>query len=180
MKFEKDSLVIVICMHVRILNDAEFLNVQSWWHPYYNPIMENIVNLLEYCNSNNIPLEERLYYGRRNPRLNHIQFTYDSQDSLVYSEFEHVYFCGISLDQCVASDYSDLEHGNKTIIKNCSLQEAEYCKIIDYIIKGIPFQQKAEGKLSNLAELHDHVDRFLEVNKIDWVDWEKQSRVEIS
>jgi len=178
MNIEKDSLVVVVCLHDHMLDDARFLNVLSWWESYYYEIMGNIINLLEYCNLNNIKLEERLYYGTRNRGLAHIKFDYVNKP--VYSEFNHIYFCGISLDQCVASDYSDLEYENKTIIKNCTIQETEYCKVIDYIIKSIPFQQKAEGKLCNLDEIHSHVDRFLEINKINHIDWEKRSKVKIS
>ena len=161
---EKDALVIVTDMHNLILLDAIYHNTLRWWRPHYFEKIDKLVELLEYCNKENIKTQELLQYGKTNKRLRHIVF----KKAVNYSDFSHIYFSGISLDQCVAKEYFRIQHPNKTLIKNCTLQESEYCLDIDWCIKNIPFKHGLP--FANLDELEKHVDQFLEANKINWTD----------
>lgn len=161
---EKDALVIVIDMHNFILLDAVYHNTLKWWRSYYFEKIDKIVELLEYCNKEDIKIQELLLYGKTNKRLKHIIF----KKAVDYSDFSHLYFCGVSLDQCVAKEYFRISHPNKTLIKNCTLQEAEYCLDIDWCIKNIPFRHGIS--FPSLDELEKHVDKFLKANKINWIN----------
>lgn len=161
---KKDSLVIVLDVHNIILGDAIILGVFEWWKLYYVERIRKLVELLNYCNEQNIKIEEKLLYGRRARLLDHIHFEKDVN----YNDFSTIYFCGISIDQCVSKEYFRVNHPNKLLIRNCSMQEAEYCLDIDWLLRGLPFRH---GKpFNNLEELEKHIDRFLLANEINWID----------
>lgn len=176
-EIEKDALVIVIDIHEKMVSDNAYIVPD--WERYYEENMSNLCSLLEYCNTNDIKIQEALYYGKRNRRLDHIRFDYTLEDQLDYSSFSNIYFCGISLDQCVVNrplGYFKLQHKNKALIKNCSFQGYKYTAPIDYGIAQQSF--KESGTFVNMMELTNRVNDFLKANNIRHVNWAGAKRAE--
>ncbi len=170
---ENDALVIVVDMHDNILSDNA--TGLDGWKDYYDKNMASLCSMLEYCNDNSVKVQEALYYGTRNTGLNHIRFDYTLDDKLDYSQFSHIYFCGISLDQCVVSrplGYFNIEHPQKTLLKNCSLQGLKYVDPINYGITGQ--RCKEVGQFENIKQLHRRVDDFIMINKINTTNWDQK------
>ena len=169
-EIEKDALVIVVDMHDKIL--SENAAALQGWREYYEKNMGNLCSVLEYCNDNNIKTQEALYFGTRNTELDHIRFDYTLNDEVDYSQFSHIYFCGISLDLCVVAKtkgYFGIEHPQKTLLENCSLQGLKYVGPIDYCVTGQVC--KEIGKFEKMNQLHTFVNDFIRANKIDAMDW---------
>ncbi|MBE0534076.1 MAG: FkbM family methyltransferase [Phycisphaerae bacterium] len=168
-RLEKDAIVIVIDMHDDIVSDNVLLPA---WYDYYEQTMQTMSSLLTWCNRNGIALQEALYYGKRNVRLADVRFDYTLADSLDYSCFSRIYFCGISPDQCVVrrpSGYFGVQHEHKTLLLNCSLQGSKYTSPIDHGIRGVAW--KEVGTFESMDQLHDHVEKFVAANKITCCHW---------
>ncbi|MCK5564568.1 MAG: FkbM family methyltransferase [Planctomycetes bacterium] len=178
-ELEKDALVMVIDIHDEMPGDNA--KALDGWQGYYEKNMANLCSLLEHCNDNNIKVQEALYYGTRSRRLKHIRFDYTLDDKLDYSQFSDVYFCGISLDQCVVNrplGYFKLSHHSKTLLENCSFQGLKYTGPIDYCITKQPF--KEVGRFENIKQLYGRIEEFLMINKINAANWAKKKNIKHS
>lgn len=142
-EIEPDALVVFIDFHRKMLADNGAL---PGWPLYYKAIMERVVSLADYCQNHGIAMLNRQYRpGDTCPDLARFNFDYYEGTRTEagayrfharYSQFSHVYFCGLSLDQCVMrrhEGYLWTPHKEKTVIRNCSLQGLRRLLPIDYV-----------------------------------------------
>uniref|UniRef100_A0A6M3L0N2 Uncharacterized protein n=1 Tax=viral metagenome TaxID=1070528 RepID=A0A6M3L0N2_9ZZZZ len=72
--------------------------------------------------------------------MNHLRNGYQNGGRWVYAanyaDFENIYICGISLDQCVMrrpEGYIWTPHPNKFVVRNCTMQGGGYLTPIEYV-----------------------------------------------
>ncbi len=167
-----DSLVVVIDVHAGIDVDGADLD---GWAAYGAERMELLRDLLAHCNARGIPLLEALYYGERHPVLRDIRFAFGLSDVVDYSAYACVYIVGISLTQCLFTrpvGYFRLDHPNRAIILNCSLQGPEY-RLEERRIAGlrVPFGGRPRRRFASMAELHAFVELTMMARSVRCVDW---------
>uniref|UniRef100_A0A6M3KFI5 Uncharacterized protein n=1 Tax=viral metagenome TaxID=1070528 RepID=A0A6M3KFI5_9ZZZZ len=140
----KKDLVVFIDVHRSILADNAIL---QGWVDYYESAMRNLLHMARrarYAGAKMLNYEYRP--GDTDWRLanllprRHLRNGYQNGGRWVYaanySNFENVYICGISLDQCVMrrpEGYIWTPHPNKFIVRNCTMQGRGYLTPIDYV-----------------------------------------------
>jgi len=141
-QIEKDALVVFIDLHRRMLAGNGAL---PGWPIYYKMTMERAVSLAEYCQQHDIATLNRQYRpGDICQELSRFDFDFyegcSAEDGYrygpTYSHYSKVYFCGLSLDQCVMrrhEGYIWTPHKKKVVIRNCSLQGLRRLLPVNYV-----------------------------------------------
>ncbi len=140
----KNDLVVFIDVHRSILQDNAPLR---GWVDYYEAVMKNMLHMARrarYSGAKMLNYEYRP--GDTDYRLanllprRHLRNGYQNGGTWVYAakyaDFENVYICGISLDQCVMrrpEGYIWTPHPNKFIVRNCTMQGRSCLTPIDYV-----------------------------------------------
>jgi hypothetical protein len=142
-EIEKDALVCFIDFHQNAIRDNGML---PGWPDYYRRTMARVVSLAEHCQENNIAMLNREYRpGDTARELARFNWDYYVGHDVPpgyrygvsnYADFSKVYFCGLSLDQCVMrreEGYIWTPCREKVVLRNCSLQGLKRLVPTDYV-----------------------------------------------
>tara|TARA_R110000824_G_scaffold67377_5_gene174487 strand:+ start:14009 stop:14524 length:516 start_codon:yes stop_codon:yes gene_type:complete len=165
----KNSILILIDVHGGIKSPLSML-AEPHPLPYRGPYMyykvTNIINTLQYCKKNEIPMVKANYmfdnYGD-SPILKDFNFEYDTSRLPNFNFFETVYFAGGSLDQCIYHtrplSYDNVDHKNKKIILNSCWQGAPDNRILG---------RHSDDHFNSLEEVVQYTNDFLIKKKINY------------
>lgn len=140
----KNDLVVFIDVHRNILKGNLSL---PGWADYHRTAMENMLHLARrarYVGATMLNYEYRPGDTERSLanllRGDHLRNGYQNGGRWVYAaryaDFENVYICGISLDQCVMrrpEGYIWTPHPNKFIVRSATMQGVGFVTPIDYV-----------------------------------------------
>ena len=174
-KLEKDALVVFIDLHRKMLTDNGAL---PGWPIYYKKTMEHVVSLAEYCQRYGIAMLNRQYRpGDTCAELARFNFDFyegcNAEDGSyrygpTYSQYSKVYFCGLSLDQCVMrrhEGYIWTPHKKKVVIRNCSLQGLRRLLPVNYVKRWLssgfaPVDEQIERQIFYQQRVSEYMKRF--------------------